>query len=109
MRGIIINRMKVKTMTAANKPERGAPSADAVECAQDDNNQTKEKMMDVTKRLDREVSNHNVREAYKIAAKSLCPETWDKFCDALNELCERRGMDNSFMGVNAKARTWELR
>lgn len=60
-------------------------------------------------RLEREVDNHNIRACYEVATRSLCPETWDKFCDALNELCERRGMDNSFMGVNAKPRTWELR
>jgi len=85
------------------------PSADAVECAQPNNNPTKEKIMNTSERLDREVENHHIRQTYNVATKSLCPETWEKFCDALNELCERRGMDNSFMGGNAKPRTWELR
>lgn len=44
-----------------------------------------------------------VRDCYEVAIRSLCPETWEKFCEAIRELCERRNMDTAFMGKNAQA------
>jgi len=69
-------------------------------------NNTKAMEMPTTEQIKREFDNQQIKNVYEIASHSLCPETWDKFCDALNELCERRRLDNSFMGVNAsKAET----
>lgn len=66
-------------------------------------------MSKASKILDRAIENNHIQQTYEHASHSLCPETWDKFCDALNELCEMRGMDNSFMGLNAIPRTWPIR
>lgn len=59
--------------------------------------------------IKRGFDNQQIRNVYEIASHSLCcPETWDKFCDALNELCHIRKISNEFMGSNAQTPKWAL-